>query len=162
MRGDDSLGMTQTIEQKKLQDKRRRDRERKAAQRAAARAKGVPEKGLLYHAIGEAFGFSMVMVQKGLWDVAEAWGPVNSFLVVQVATDILVDRGGYDRTIVKRAVIDAIKPRPNWKDNTHTPTTDVETAMRRYRLAPPKWVTGRPRKPHTPPLLHQDVSAVSG
>ena len=137
--------MTKTLEEKALAEKRKRERERKAVQRAAARAKGIPEAGHVSKAIVEATAYAMHMSHKSLWEPQSAWGPINAYLIIAVATDLLVDRGGYDRKVTKRAIVDALKPRPSWKDTKYSPTVDVETAARRYRLAPPSWVTCRPR-----------------
>ena len=90
--------------------RRAADAERKRRQRKTARAEGRPSADKVYHAIVEAGAFALLVADRRTWIEAEGWQPVNVTVLIEAATDILVDHG-FDRVASKKAVVGAFRPR---------------------------------------------------
>jgi hypothetical protein len=131
-------------------ERRIRDRERKAAQRAAAKAAGVPDPAVVYHAITEAFGFSMINADKRTWIKGEPWCPVNGTVVIAAAVDVLVDRCRCNRDAAMTAVKQALAPRDSWRYPDYTPSSNPAPGRTRYRLQAPDQVVVRMKLANTP------------
>lgn len=118
--------------------RRKADRDRKRAQRALAAADGKPVRvETVNAAIVEANAFVIETADQRVWIPAVGWHPVNSSVIVEVATDILACRLNIKRAFAKRAVVDRLRPRSIHSMSTYVPSKRPDPGLPRYYTAAP-------------------------
>lgn len=105
-------------------EQRRYDRDRKRRRRAELRTLGQPPVSTLNAAFVEAMSFAM---RVPLVDAGALPGPgeiptIDMGVVMTAASDILVERGGYDRTQVRDALKHAVRRRPEHSWLSYVPS----------------------------------------
>lgn len=139
--------------------RRAADAERKRRQRKAARAVGRPGADKVYHAIAEAAAFALLVADRRAWLEAEGWQPLNVAVLIDAAVDVLVDHG-FDRAASKQAVVNAFRPRFRHGQAGNVPSKFPHPGQTAYKAKAPDAAVSSAAGGRTPPLPHQDGSAV--
>lgn len=139
-----------------LAQRREADRKRKAEARAAAKDLGIPDKGLVDHAIAEAVAFSITHADRRIWSNAHAWSPINAANIYAIAMDVLVHQHRKDPIHSKAALDRRLGPQQAHEALGFIPSINPAIGQPIYRLSAPLDVSP-PRMPALP-LRHQDTS----
>lgn len=105
-----------------IQERRRRDRDKKRKQRVAQRASGAPQHHAVLKAITEATAFAWDGANIGRAANEPGRTAIDMATVIKAASDILVQRCGFDPLKSREAIKGALAPRPEhrWPGNTPT------------------------------------------
>lgn len=103
-----------------IAERRKKDRTRKAAQRAALREAKAPTPAAAMNAVAEAVAFCISGVN--ISDLRVGAAAISVEGIVRTARSILVERQGFDRELSIVAVRRLLRPRPEHRWPSHTPT----------------------------------------
>lgn len=118
--------------------RRKADRDRKRAMRALLAVEGKPIRvETINAAIAEANSFVIDTADQRVWIPSLGWHPVNSAVIIEVATDILATRLGIERGPAKKAVVDRLRRRKAHSMPTFVPSKCPDPGLPRYNTAAP-------------------------